>query len=302
MTDQPKDLTVLDNKLDLTNLSIREVSFIANEMAAAKMFPDITSAHVAFVKIMAGLAAGVAPFEAVSGIHIIQGKAVMGATLMASRVKGSPKYDYKVLEQSDKLCRIQFTERVGDKREILGVSEFTIEDARKAGTKNLDKYGRNMLFARAMSNGVKWYCPDVFGHTTVYTEGEIVETGPQTLPESPQTDAVTAGFEAGTDKGGPETMDYVDEYPTEADLQTALDALKPNPISPKQRAFLFSLLTQAGVPASKAKGALYAIASHYLSREVTKTEDISKEDAIGLIDFIQNQDAAALELFFGGEA
>jgi hypothetical protein len=57
-------------------------------------------------------------------------------------------------------------------KESIGVSKFTIEDAKKAGTKNLDKYPANMLFARAMSNGVKWYTPDVF-NGPVYTPDEI---------------------------------------------------------------------------------------------------------------------------------
>ena len=43
----------------------------------------------------------------------------------------------------------------------------------KAGTKNMDKFPRNMLFARAMSNGQKWYCPDAFNGATVYTPEEL---------------------------------------------------------------------------------------------------------------------------------
>jgi hypothetical protein len=31
---------------------------------------------------------------------------------------------------------------------------------------------KNMLFARAMSNGVKWYAPDLTGGIAVYTEGD----------------------------------------------------------------------------------------------------------------------------------
>ena len=30
-----------------------------------------------------------------------------------------------------------------------------------------------MLFARAMSNGVRWYCPDVFAGMAVYTPDEM---------------------------------------------------------------------------------------------------------------------------------
>ena len=54
----------------------------------------------------------------------------------------------------------------------IGRSRFDKADATKAGTQNVDKFARNMLFARAISNGVKWYCPDVFS-TAVYTPEEL---------------------------------------------------------------------------------------------------------------------------------
>ena len=122
------------------------------------MFSDIKSAQQAVVKIMAGAEMGISPFQAMSGIHIIQGKPTIGAGLMASRVKASGKYNYTVIEMSDAVCTIEYTE----KGQSIGVSTFTIEDARKAGTKNLERFPRNMLFARAMSNGVRWYCPDIY--------------------------------------------------------------------------------------------------------------------------------------------
>ena len=122
------------------------------------MFADIKSAQQAVVKIMAGAEMGISPFQAMSGIHIIQGKPTIGAGLMASRVKASGKYNYKVTEMTDKVCTIDFIEG----GQSIGASSFTIEDAKKAGTKNLDKFPRNMLFARAMSNGVRWFCPDIY--------------------------------------------------------------------------------------------------------------------------------------------
>lgn len=122
------------------------------------MFADIKSAQQAVVKIMAGAEMGISPFQAMSGIHIIQGKPTIGAGLMASRVKASGKYNYKVTEMTDKVCTIEFIEG----GQSIGTSSFTIEDAKKAGTKNLDKFPRNMLFARAMSNGVRWFCPDIY--------------------------------------------------------------------------------------------------------------------------------------------
>jgi hypothetical protein len=151
---------------------------MAKAFVESGIFPDIKNAAMAFVKIQAGQELGVAPFAAMSGIHIIQGKATIGAGLMASQVRATGKYDYKVLQQDDKACSLDFYRG----KEKLGNSIFTIADAQKAGTKNLDKYARNMLFARAMSNGVKWYCPDVFNQP-VYTPEEFDQT-PQDTPAS----------------------------------------------------------------------------------------------------------------------
>lgn len=124
-------------------------------------------------KILAGREMGIGPFAAVNGIHIISGKPSVGANLQASAVKSSGRYDYRVRELTDKVCRIEFFERVDGKWESVGVSEFTAEDARKAGTKNMDKYPKNMLFARAMSNGVRFHAPNIFGGNAVYVPEEL---------------------------------------------------------------------------------------------------------------------------------
>jgi hypothetical protein len=126
-----------------------EALSISKAFAESGMFPDIKSAAQAMVKIQAGLELGIKPFAAMSGIHIIAGKATIGAGIIASAIKGSGKYDYRILTQNDKVCEIEFFQG----KESLGKSKFTIEEAKKAGTKNIDKYPANMLFARAISNG-----------------------------------------------------------------------------------------------------------------------------------------------------
>lgn len=145
---------------------------IGKAFAESGLFQDVKSAAQAVVKVQAGAELGLPPVASMTGIHLIQGKIVVGAGLLASRVKGSGKYDYRVTEHSDKVCSIDFIQG----GEVIGTSTFTLEDAKKAGTKNLDKFPRNMLFARAMSNGVKWYTPDLF-QTAVYVPGEIEEVG-----------------------------------------------------------------------------------------------------------------------------
>jgi len=56
----------------------------------------------------------------------------------------------------------------------FGITSKSDEDAKKALTKNIDKFPKNMLFARAISNGVKWFCPDVFSGP-VYVPEEMQE-------------------------------------------------------------------------------------------------------------------------------
>ena len=40
----------------------------------------------------------------------------------------------------------------------------------------MGKFPRNMLFARSLSNGVKWFCPDIFLGAPVYTPDELGAT------------------------------------------------------------------------------------------------------------------------------
>lgn len=133
-------------------LSIRtmdDLGRLSKMLAESKFFKDATDAAQCGVKVLAGLDLGIPAFAAMTGIHIIQGKPAIGANLMAAAVKRSGRYNYRVVEHSDSVCKIAFFEG----KEQIGVSEFTAEDAKKMGTQNMSKMPKNMLFARAMSNG-----------------------------------------------------------------------------------------------------------------------------------------------------
>ncbi len=151
--------------------SVDDVARIAKMMADSGFFSDCKQAAQAGVKILAGIEIGIPAFAAMSGIHLIQGKPALGANLIAAKVKSSGKYDYRVLEHSDQSCRIAFYQG----KDQIGVSEFSAADAKRMGTKNMDKMPKNMLFARAISNGVRWYCPDLFV-APVYTPEELGAT------------------------------------------------------------------------------------------------------------------------------
>jgi hypothetical protein len=159
-----------------TRADINEIQQVARLLAMSSYFDAKGNSEQAIAqmatKILAGQEMGYGPFASVQGIHVIQGKPVMSANLMAAAVKASARYDFRA-KITDDAVTIKFFERIGGNLELLGESTFTKEDAKAAGTQNMQKYGRNMMYARAMSNGVKWYCPDVFYGNAVYTPDEL---------------------------------------------------------------------------------------------------------------------------------
>lgn len=182
--------------------SVKDLQDIAQVFVKSGFFADTADLAKTQVKIMAGREIGLEPFASMSGIHVIKGKVTYGANVMAAKVKGSGRYDYRVREMTDKACRIMFMQFVSGKWEEVGLSEFTIEDARKAGTQNTDRFPRNMLFARAISNGVKWFCPDVTSGVTMYApeefgavvddSGKVVEVDGQAVVEGHAVDEPAA--------------------------------------------------------------------------------------------------------------
>lgn len=151
--------------------SVDDLIRVGKMLAASGYFADAKSEAQAVAKVLAGLELGLSPMVSMTGVHVIEGKPSVGAHLMAALVRRSGRYDYRVIEHTDAVCEIEFL----DGGQAIGRSRFTMEDAKKAGAStrpNWQRYPRNMLFARAMSNGVRWYCPDV---TTMplYTPEEL---------------------------------------------------------------------------------------------------------------------------------
>jgi hypothetical protein len=146
---------------------------VAKAMVASGYFQDAKEVAQAVVKIMAGQEMGLPPFAAMTSIHVIKGKPVLGANALATLVKQHPGYDYKVKRLDDKGGVITFYESGKE----LGDSSFTATDAKAAGLTggNWVKFPRNMYFARAMSNGTKWFTPGIFGGAPVYTPDELGE-------------------------------------------------------------------------------------------------------------------------------
>jgi hypothetical protein len=172
---------------------------IGQVMARSGLFPDITRVSQAVVKVMAGRELGIGPFAAMSDIHIIDGKPVIGARILAALVRQSAVYDYEIVEWTNERCAIDFY-RHGTKLEPTVT--FDEDDARRAELNkptrsgrpsNHMKFPRNMKFARAMSNGVGLHCPDLTAGAPVYTPDKLGIDDPDAdvapVAEAPVADA-----------------------------------------------------------------------------------------------------------------
>lgn len=153
---------------------------LANALVGSGYFKEATDAYKVIVKVLAGRELGLGPVTSMTGIHVIQGRVALSAQTMASLIKRSRKYDYRIREMANTGCTIEFYEHDS----ALGVSTFTVEDAKRAGLLGKpgpwQQYPRNMLYARAMSNGARWYCPEIFCGP-IYTPEEAAE-GEYKLP------------------------------------------------------------------------------------------------------------------------
>jgi len=215
----------------LVPLSLQETLSLGEVLSRSGYFKDTKDASQAVVKVLAGREMGFGPIASMQGINIIQGQPNIGANLLGAAIKRTRKYNYRILELTDKRCELAFFE---DGQEV-GRSAFTMEDANRAGLtgkSNWKQFPRNMLFARAMSNGARWYCPDVFGGVTPYTPeelgaevdgetGEVIDVTPTpvevTPPESPPTPPQAEQKSGGNGHGG----NRVQELLTGVNAQTS---------------------------------------------------------------------------------
>lgn len=182
-------------QLTIMPRTIDDLGRLGKMFAQSQLFKDTKQVEQCAVKIMAGLELGLPPMAAMRSLHVFQGQVTLSAPLMASIIKrAKPKYDYKIRTHTDQVCEIEFFED----GESVGTSSFTIEEARKAelaGKDNWKHHPKNMLFSRALSNGAKWYCaelfngpiytPDEFG-ATVDAEGTVIDVTPSPSGVAPR--------------------------------------------------------------------------------------------------------------------
>lgn len=231
--------------MKLSNMSLSEIKEAAEiifqaevtrgESTGAMVGREFTNVQALAAVLMFGAGLGLTTYEAVSGLWPSNGKLNMSANLMASKIKSSPKYDYRVVENTDDHCTIDFLLKDGTP---IGSTTYSVADAKKAGIyKNQWIKGeRAMCFARALSEGCRTHTPDALaGSVYVEMNGELEVGGDTNLtraapPErakAPSQRAV-APFEPSKAAGGEEPRPKkIESEKFQADGETP-----PNDVAP----------------------------------------------------------------------
>jgi len=166
----------------LANIQYNDNSIVAMRttariFAASGMFPDARTEAQAYVKIMAGREMGLPAMFSMTKIYVVEGKVMAGAEVLASKIKSSGKYDYKVIKHDNEKCVINFYLVENGKRVEPPeyISTFTMDDARDAKlvkpNSGWEKWKRAMLYSKALSQGARIVCPDVING--IYTPEEF---------------------------------------------------------------------------------------------------------------------------------
>jgi hypothetical protein len=198
-------------------------------MVKSGYFKDVKSMAQGYVKVLAGEELGLTPFASMTGLTIIEGRLGMTSNLMATLLQEHPDYDYKVVESSNEKCVLEFYALREGREDQLGVSEFAIADAERAGLvkqkSNWEKWPKAMCFARALTQGIRTFCPVVTKGSPAYTVEELgVEVNES---GEPVNTPVTQPNEAGFDEEVAEVQASLDEDKIEH-LAAGVEALGMN--------------------------------------------------------------------------
>lgn len=267
--------------------SLGDLQVLGGVLARSGFFTDARDAAQAMVKVMAGAELGFGPIASMTGIYVVKGRITLSANLIAAAIKRSGKYDFRVREISPERCEIEFFQG----SESIGTSIATMAEA-KAGKWDMDwdrdskswkpkqtwqSFPKNMLYARALSNGAKWFVSDVFG-------GPIYEPDEMGLQIDAEGEVVTTREEQ-QPRQQPPRLQVV---PTATPAAT----IEAEPLADReQAAAIYMLWPEFGV---RANGVTKPLAEFLASKwQVSRAEDLSAANAQKLIEWMQQRQLAA---------
>ena len=149
---------------------------LANALAQSGFYKDIRDAAAGVVKLRIARELGLG-LRGISDVHIVEGKptlsyqAILGMVRNYTGPHGTDRYSFKYLQRDEDRVEIEWTIN----GEVIGTSKCDTEDAKRmglGGRGTWQKYPRQMRTARAVTEGVNAFMPEVIGGS-IYTPDEL---------------------------------------------------------------------------------------------------------------------------------
>lgn len=160
----------------VTHNSIDDDIRLANALAQSGFYKDIKDAAAGVVKLRIAREFGLG-LKGISDVHIVEGKPTLAYQAILGMVRryvgpfGSDRYSFKYLRRDEECVEIEWTIN----GEVIGTSKCDTDDAKRmglAGRGTWQKYPRQMRTARAVTEGVNAFMPEVIGGS-IYTPEEL---------------------------------------------------------------------------------------------------------------------------------
>jgi hypothetical protein len=163
--------------------TVSTIRDIALSFSRSDAFDGATAAALE-LRLWVGVALGLDPTTACTNVLVYRNKVVFSAALQSGLLAKSERYSVEVLEATDEKASIRFF-RDG---KAVGIGAFTIAEAKRAGLTNKtvwQHYPSDLLFARAMTRGIRRFAPDLLAGNVSYTREEIGEDAHEAVPAPP---------------------------------------------------------------------------------------------------------------------
>jgi len=149
---------------------------LAKALAQSGFYKDIRDAAAGVVKLRIARELGLG-LKGISDVHIVEGKptlsyqAILGMVRAYTGPHGTDRYSFRYLKRDEECVEIEWTIN----GEVIGTSKCDTADAKRMGLADRQtwkKYPRQMRTARAVTEGVNSFMPEVIGGS-IYTPDEL---------------------------------------------------------------------------------------------------------------------------------
>jgi len=160
----------------VSSASLDDTIRLATALAKSGFYKDIRDAAQGVVKLQIAKELGLG-MRGISEVHIVEGKPTLSYQVILSKVRmftgphGTDRYSFKYTRRDDECVEIEWL--IND--EVVGTSKCDTEDAKRMGLDGRGtwkKYPRQMRTARAATEGVNAFMPEVMGGS-IYTPEEM---------------------------------------------------------------------------------------------------------------------------------